>query len=239
MNSSVNLFCIPYAGGNSSAYRCFSDHLDTKIEPFFIELAGHGRRMREKLKASVMENAEDIYSQIATKLDGTPFIFFGHSMGTLLEYEVLKLIQERKGMAPIHAFFSGRYTPDVFTGEEHYKLPEEHFLAMLRLYGGTPKEFYNSPELIKIFLPIIRNDYQVVETYHFGEKKVFDSDFTVMAGREDCIVSKEQLDEWKTYTTGRCDVQMFNGDHFYLFKNPRPVCELINKATREWFERRM
>lgn len=239
MKNSVNLFCIPYAGGNASAYRCFMEHLDSEIVPYFIELAGHGRRMGEKLKSSVMENAEDIYSQISARLDGTPFILFGHSMGTLLEYEVLKLIQERKGMAPIHAFFSGRYTPDVFTCEEHYKLPEDHFLAMLRLYGGTPDEFYSSPELIQIFLPIIRNDYQVVETYNFGKKKVFDADFTVMAGREDCIVSREQMEEWKTYTTGRCDVHMFNGDHFYLFKEPRSVCELINNVAHEWLDRRM
>lgn len=237
MDRGVKLFLIPYAGGNSSAYRCFLPYLNPNIIPVFVELPGHGMRMNEKLEDSIMGNVMDIFSHIKPELDGTPFIFFGHSMGTLIEYEVIKLIEERKGMKPIHAFFSGRYTPDVFTGEEHYKLPDNMFFEMLKLYGGTPDDFYHYPELVKTFLPILRNDYKAVETYTLLEKKVFEFDITALAGSKDYIVSKEQLDIWKTYSSGKCDIHIFHGNHFFLFKDPKPVCELINNIAEKWLEK--
>ena len=203
-----------------------------------VELAGKGYRMKEMGNDNILDMAEDAYEQIKGELDGTPFLIFAHSMGTLITYELLYILKEKANAVPFHVFLSGRYTPDVKSNEEHYKLPDDEFLAMLKMFKGTPKQFFEYPELIKIYLPIIRRDYQAIETYEYkGDREKFDFDITAMSGREDCIVEPVQLEEWKRFTKKECDVHVYNGDHFYLFKQPELICSEINKKVENWLKK--
>lgn len=238
MKERIKLFCIPYAGGSAIAYRCFQKYISSDIKMYAVELAGRGSRIKETGKETIREMAEDVYELIRNELDGTPFVIFAHSMGTLIAYELLYIIKEKNNMEPIHVFFSGRYTPDVKTDEKHYKLPDEEFLAMLKMYKGTPPQFFDYPELVDLFLPIIRRDYKAIETYEFETNKdKFDFEITAMAGREDCIVEPAQLEEWARFTKKECHVHVYNGDHFYLLKNPEIVCKAINKEVESWLKK--
>ncbi|MCS4470411.1 hypothetical protein JQ036_04690 [Clostridium botulinum] len=38
--------------------------------------------------------------------------------------------------------------------------------------GGTPEELSNNKELLDIFIPIIRNDFKILENYNYEKKKI-------------------------------------------------------------------
>lgn len=47
-------------------------------------------------------------------------------------------------------------------------LPDEDFLEWLTLIGGTPPELLANPEVLKLFLPALKADLQVVENYRWA-----------------------------------------------------------------------
>ncbi|MWV42006.1 thioesterase [Paenibacillus sp. HJL G12] len=90
-DTSVNLFCIPYAGGLSSAYRSWQECLDPAIKLIPLELAGRRGRFREPLHSDLREAVLDLFEKIRPQLNESPFAIFGHSLGAVLAYELSRI----------------------------------------------------------------------------------------------------------------------------------------------------
>jgi hypothetical protein len=84
--------------------------------------------------------------------------------------------------------------------------------------GGTPPEFFEHPELLQIFLPMLKNDFRMAEQELVGELIPIEGDITVFLGKEDDL-TPEQCDGWKLYTRQVCRMYYFEGGHS-LFATP-------------------
>ena len=84
----VRLYCLSCAGGTGALYK---DWEELGIEVYPVEYAGHGSRFQEPLYCSVDEAVEDIFLQIDTSC---PYALFGHSMGSILCYELIIHLQK-------------------------------------------------------------------------------------------------------------------------------------------------
>jgi surfactin synthase thioesterase subunit len=227
----INLFCLPYAGGTAMIYNRLKKYLGSSINLIPIELAGRGMRSKESFYESIEEAVEDIYSSIEDKLDGTKFAFLGHSMGTLLEYELIYKIYKLKNQMPIHAFFSGRHTPQAIKEKEDlYKLEDSDFIKVIYKIGGTPKGFFENEELVNMFIPILKADYKIVETYvHKEKKEKFKFDITIFNGKDDKDISISDSYEWENLTLKNCEVYIFDGGHFFILDKLKDIGEIISE----------
>lgn len=212
-------------------YNRLKKYLDDSVNLIPLELAGRGMRSKENFYESIDEAVEDIYNTIEDKIDGTKFAFLGHSMGTLIEYELIYKIYEQKHQLPVHAFFSGRYIPQAKKSKEDlYKLSDKDFIDEIYKIGGTPKEFFENEELVKMFIPILKSDYKIVETYeHKDKKEKFSFDITIFNGREDKDVTINDSYEWKNLTKSNCDVYIFDGGHFFILNKLKDIGDIITK----------
>ncbi|OYD09090.1 thioesterase II family protein [Paludifilum halophilum] len=226
----IKLFCFPYAGGSSVIYNRWRPWIDRRIELHPVELPGRGRRFAEPLCRQIDPLTEDIYNRIQGELDGTPFSLFGHSMGALLIYEVIRKIRAEKGEEPVHAFFSGRFPPHVRDGKVYHKLPDESFKKAILALGGTPREFIENREMIKLFLPVLRADFQVLETYVFQESEPMDRDISILYGQEDTDTPVGDLNEWQRYTKGNCRFYDYPGGHFFINEQTESIVRMINRT---------
>jgi len=226
----IKLFCLPYAGGTAMIYSSWKKNLHSEIELFPIELAGRGKRCKEPFYSNVYEAVDDIYNAIKDELDGTSFAFYGHSMGTVLVYELIYKIKELMNLEPVYAFFSGRYPPQVKKTEKFcYKMPENEFIQEIRSLGGTPEEFFENRELMEIFLPILRADYMLIELYNHAPKPgKLGMGITVFNGKQDKYVTHDDLEEWQYITSGKNEVIEFDGGHFFIFDNQKEIISVIN-----------
>jgi len=155
----MKLFCFPYAGGSSAVFNRWKLYLDSNIEIRAIELAGRGKRIHEALYKDFDTLIDDMLSLITNDLNKTDtYAFFGHSMGAKIAYELTKKILGKGLIGPEHIFFSGRGAPYVMGKDEkeYHKLPDEEFKEEIYNLGGTPKEFFQHPELLEVFLPLLR-----------------------------------------------------------------------------------
>ncbi|MCO7226510.1 thioesterase II family protein [Pleionea sp. CnH1-48] len=89
----MRIFCFPYAGGSAAIYSDWAKDLPF-LEVIAIQLPGRGSRLTEPLVDSIEHMANELSKTILPLLD-KPFIFFGHSNGATLCYEVAKRLQYR------------------------------------------------------------------------------------------------------------------------------------------------
>jgi medium-chain acyl-[acyl-carrier-protein] hydrolase len=228
----ITLFCFPYAGGSAAAYNKWRQYLDKHIELFPVELAGRGKRIYDPLYQSIEEAVEDVYQRISPELSKGPYAIFGHSMGGIIAYEIAYRIRDNHLPAPLHLFFSGRGAPNVPDEEEEiwYNLPDDEFKEKIIELGGTPKEFFDHPELLEVLLPMLRSDFKIAETYqHDGEVKPLDHDITVFIGKEE-NVNADQMHGWREHSQQMCTLHYFAGEHFFIHEHTEKLVKIINKT---------
>jgi len=223
----VKLFCLPFAGGSSVAYRDWGRRLPESVDVIAIEIPGRGQRMMEPLITHLPELVEQIARHIQHELD-RPFALFGHSMGATLAFELSHFLNRHYNAAPVGLFLSGRSAPHLNDREEPiHQLPEKAFWEKIKSFEGTPPEVLQHKELMELLLPIIRADFKMVETYQYENKPPLDIPITVFGGLEDVSTPREHLEAWQTYTTSSFTLRMFAGGHFFLQKQSAAVLEQL------------
>ncbi|HZT60922.1 MAG TPA: alpha/beta fold hydrolase [Pyrinomonadaceae bacterium] len=213
--ASVRLFCFPYAGGSAAIYRSWHEGFPQTVEVCPIQLPGRGTRFREKPFTNLTALVGEMAQALLPHFD-RPFAFFGHSMGSLISYELARLLREGRAIAPCHLFVSGRSAPHLASRNVTYNLPEDEFIAELRRLNGTPREVIEHPELMKLMIPLMRADFEMCETYSASQGRPLDCPVTAFGGDGDEEVPREEIEAWHRHTTGPFSLHMIPGDHFFL-----------------------
>lgn len=212
----LRLFCFHYAGGGASVFRTWSYSLPQSVEVCAIEFPGRGMRRRESPFTQLEPLVQHLASPLLPYLD-KPFAFFGHSMGGLVSFELTRLLRREYGVSPVHLFVSGHRAPQVpDPNPPIHALPESEFLQELRRFNGTPEAVLENAELMQLFLPTLRADFAVVETYAYAPELPLDCPITAFGGLQDREVSCNELEAWREQTNASFVLEMFPGDHFFL-----------------------
>jgi len=201
-----------------------------------FDLPGRGARMNAPLCYCMHDVVEDIYEQIKNFEIRRGYILFGHSMGAIVSFELAKRILRETGYPAKHIFFSGSNPPNVPSKHlEIYNAEDRIFIEEIRKMGGTNEDFFENKELMQIFLPIIRADYQILETYQPNECPLdIKCDLTVMYGTEDNTIDLQNIGCYSRLTSKSINVRTFTGNHFYINQHKNTVIEMINKAAEEY-----
>lgn len=214
-------------------YSKWKKKLNSSIDLKLIELAGRGKRYSESFYDSFPSAIEDIYTIVKSELDDTNYALWGHSMGSLLVFELAYKLKEMGYKEPVHIFLSGRYPPHIYKNEEQAinELPEKEFIEEIFRLGGTPKEMLESKELLSIFIPILRADYKILHGYrYYPKEKKLDCNISVFNGKQDIEIRPSDILQWKLYTSKGCTFYQFDGGHFYINENENGLVEIINQT---------
>lgn len=225
----TKLFCFPYAGGSSMVYSKWKNRLEASIELIPVELNGRGKKYGKTLYDSMDEVAVDIYDSISGEIEESEYALFGHSMGSLIALEIALKALEKKTKPPKHIFFSGQKAPHIKKDEVYrYTLPDDEFVDEIVKLGGTPKELFENPELLDVFLPILRSDFKVVETYEYKHDFIkLPCDITVINGSQDRF-TVDEIAGWREHTDKACKIVTLKGGHFFINERTGEVINIIN-----------
>ncbi len=228
----TNLFCLPFAGGNSYSYREFENYTAGFINVIPVDIPGHGKFIGQPLLTNTSDMVDNVFNQIRELLD-QPYAIYGHSMGTLLGYLLsIKIIKE-KTPEPVHLFFSGRYAPSIESREKNFHLlPREEFIKKVMAYGGIPKQVAQEKDLMDLFVPIMKADFQATSTYKHEEAEPFDIPVKVMIGHNDNATYDEAM-RWQEVTTRKISVMQFPGGHFFIFDHMQEICRTISESIEK------
>ncbi len=227
--ATLRLFCFPYAGGTSSIFNSWPGHLPAWVEVCPVHLTGRESRFREPPFTRLAPLVESMAGAILPLLD-RPFAFFGHSMGALIGFELIRYLQKEHQPMPICFFASGRGAPQIrHKTLLHHRLPEPEFVQELRRLKATPREVLDHAELMRLVIPAVRADFEICETYSYSPQPALNCAITAFGGGRDKHVGIRQLAGWRHQTTSLFSQHVFPGDHFFLHSAKKHVLDMLSR----------
>lgn len=222
----MTLYSLPYAGGNAYSYRPLEKYLPESIRLVGIELPGRGLRAGEPLQYSLEALADDVFAQLRPQLQAGSYALFGHSMGATLSFLCLQRIVAAGLPAPVMVFLSGKRAPACAEEKRRHLLSREAFVDMLRELGGCPPEILAEVELIDYFEPILRADFQAVETWRPAPRQPVPVPLTLLHGQDDEFGRAEAL-AWSQETAAAFHFHEFAGAHFFIQQHWPEIARLM------------
>jgi medium-chain acyl-[acyl-carrier-protein] hydrolase len=230
-DAGFQLICLPYAGGGAHAYRIWETKLAPSIEVGAVELPGRGRRFSEKAHQQLSTLLPPLVEAIGSVLDGRPFALFGHSMGALLAFEVAHRLHRAGARLPSILFLSASGTR--VRDDNIHTLPDDRFVAKLRSYSGTTGEIIDDPEMVEVFVPILRADFAL--SMASSDQRTTDPlpiPIEALGGADDPHVPVSDLSSWAARTTSQFRSTVFSGGHFYQREQQDAVFALVRSRLK-------
>ncbi len=228
-NESVRLYCFPFAGGAAASYRPLAKVLPEYVGLVAFQPPGRQDRLGEPpvtdLRSLVPDFAKALLADLDDRNSGA-YGLFGHSMGTILAYEVA-LELRRLGVEPPRLLtVSGRRAPHLppEPGFQPYHLmSDDEFLARVMPLGGIPPELAAYPDLLELVLPTLKADFAAVETYEWRPEVELDCPIVVFGGLDDHDSPPASLDPWAGLSTASTTVRTYPGGHFFLWDHAQDM----------------
>ncbi|MGZ4843411.1 MAG: thioesterase II family protein [Candidatus Angelobacter sp.] len=212
----LRLFCFPYAGGGAAVYRRWSEALPATVDVCPVLLPGREARLSEPSISSVFPLVDALAPAIIPVLD-RPFVFFGHSMGSLVAFELARKLRRERNLLPECLYVSARVAPCVALKSQPLStLPEDEFIQALARFNGSEKGVLQHAELMKLMIPTLRADFALHEDYRYMEEPALECPIVVFGGLQDLTTDKQGLNAWRHHTNRPLVQRMFAGDHFFI-----------------------
>ncbi|WP_055480132.1 alpha/beta fold hydrolase [Sphaerimonospora mesophila] len=226
----IRLFCFPPAGGAASLFTPWRDRLLPHIDVHTVQLPGREERGAEPPYTEARLLVRELTAQLTACQQGNrPYAFFGHSLGAAIAYDVACAMRSEGVPGPRALIVSGRrspYAPRRVT--RSHMLSDDEFVAWLVRLGGVPRVFLGRTETYKFFLPLLRADFAVDETYAPSTPPPgVRCPVLAVTGTDDPLTAPADLAAWAEVTQGPFDQREFSGGHFYLNGAPEELLEAI------------
>ncbi|KAG7457762.1 hypothetical protein MATL_G00230720 [Megalops atlanticus] len=189
-DAAVRLLCFPWAGGGSIHYARWGNLISSSVEVYAIKLPGRESRAKEPFAQSMQQIVDEVVSALLPELKEKPFALFGHSFGAMTSYAIAEYLKRVHCLEPVHIFLSGisaPYSKTRLCAPKKSELSDDEFLHWLTTVGGTPPEILANPDILKLFLPVLKADLHVVDNYKCSrpESPFLSCPVTCFDGKED------------------------------------------------------
>jgi medium-chain acyl-[acyl-carrier-protein] hydrolase len=226
----LRLFCFHHAGGSASVFRSWFNVAPRDVEICPVQLAGRESRFLEKPVESLSTLIPLLEENLLLYLN-RPFAFFGHSMGAMVCFELARALRRDHGLEPGHLFLSAFAELQQPRLPSLHQLPDPQFVEQFQQrFQGLPDEVLADKELLAYYLPTLRADFTLVETYRYCADEPFACPITVMGGLQDSIVKRSSLVAWRQHTSNLFLLRMFPGGHLYIQSAQESLLAYIAQA---------
>ncbi len=229
-HKNIRIIALPFAGGSSYSFADLEHYIPEHYHWKTLELAGRGSRMNERSLTSIEAITADLFQRVVPLISDTPYMFYGHSMGTLIGYELTKQLIKKGYQLPLCLFFTSHGAPSFEREKKITHYDKTAFWQEIKTMGGLPQAALDNEELTALFEPIIRADFRAVETYTYDPAITpFSIPIYIRAGNKEGI-AVQKLKAWQKETLLPIDLQLLPGNHFFIFDYPQMIAKQIVKA---------
>jgi medium-chain acyl-[acyl-carrier-protein] hydrolase len=212
----LRLFCFPYAGAGAWAFRKWKSHVIDNVELYSVQLPGRENQLDRAPFTAMPPLMTALADAIEPMLD-RPCVFFGHSLGSLIAFECARELRRRGAPLPQRMIVSGRRAPQIPREQPFWHTMDDEALAgEVRNLGGTPEGVLEHPELRAMFLPMLRADFSLNETYACASEAPLSVPATMLYGRDDATTNRMQALAWREQFASPVRFVEFEGGHFFV-----------------------
>ncbi len=208
------MFCFPYAGAGALSWRDWQDALKDIAVVCPVQLPGRESRIAEEPFTQMKDLIRALSTQIEPLLN-EPCVFFGHSMGAGIAFEVIRELRRRKKTLPECLIVSGARAPQ-FRTEVSPSASDEELLRHFRNLGGFQSNGQDSESLIQQILPTLRADTELYRKYLYTAESPLNLPILAYAGSDDLNVSPVFIQDWEQQTSAAFQFTEMPGGHFFI-----------------------
>lgn len=228
----LRLICLPYAGGSTATYQAWQRQMPDGVELLLIQPPGRAERFHEPPYKTMDTLVDNLATQFLP-LTHTPYVLMGHSLGSLIGYELMKRLRLTGATLPRYFIASGCRAPHLYSKEQTFDLPKAAFIHELKKMNGTPEAILQNNELMELYLPLLRADFQVAETYFTSIGEPLNCTLILFSGTEDRGIKQADLEGWRKHFNSGGNIQMFEGDHFFIEQNGREILSAVTSLLEK------
>jgi surfactin synthase thioesterase subunit len=232
--STATLYIFPHAGGDAKDYVPFSREFSPAVKRIAVQYPGQRDGYGLPPLASVPALADEIFGMMKPSNQTTdPIVFFGHSMGGLLAFEVALRFQSA-GFRVIAVFLSGCSAPGHIRAKEFKDVSDHDMLDFAARMTGI--DFFAEEEFRVGLVPTLRAA-RAIAGYNCPPESKLSCPIYGYIGDNDWIATEADMEPWRERTTKEFVLRVFSGDHFYLNNNLPELARDIEGKTLEWSRR--
>jgi surfactin synthase thioesterase subunit len=225
----IRLFMFHCGGGSHLLYRGWASHFPANWEVCLLDFPGRGQLRAMPLVDDCDELVTFFRKALLPWLD-RPFAFFGHSMGSLIAYELTRCLVREGDPLPGRLDLSGWGAPGTRSESDgvRHLMDDDELRDWLRSVGGCPPELLGNDALWRQFAPVFRSDFKVVGTWTPpDEGEVLPVPISAHGGLDDALADSDRLLAWREHTSDFLGLHMYDGGHFYLTEHQRSIVERV------------
>ena len=201
----VKLVCFPSNGAGPSLFASWVRPLiQYGVQLLMVQLPGWEGRDDERPLTNMRDIIRSIHDELVTRLSGTPFIFFCHSMGSLIAFEVAHLLKAEANISPNHLIISAWYPPtEPYPHPEELRIETSTFDRLKKTLQSQPTMFVNllkeenvqfsfldnntlsNIALMRKLIPCIEAAIGMCKVYVCKHQKPLTCGITVLGGKQD------------------------------------------------------
>lgn len=222
------LYIFPHTGGSASFYVPFAKAFSGATTCVAVQYPGKRAGKDLSQYTSIPDMADRLCAMLkpADPQPG-PLAFFGHSMGALLAFEVA-LRFERAGH-PIGALFvSASAAPGLMPKRADLTGSDAELLSMVSEVTGANPEFLNNDQFAATLLPTLRG-LKAIASYECPPDATVSCPIHALVAQNDELATSELAAPWEQRTSGRFDLTVFPGDHFYINTNLPQLAQWVEE----------
>jgi len=204
--------------------------LPRSVELVAVQYPGREDRICDEFSGGMAEFAAAIVSALKP-IARKRMIFFGHSMGAILAFEVGRQL-EHDGIRIAHLFVSAQSAPMRVRQTKFHLQDDITLLNEIRRLSGTSSEVLENGELLSIMLAAIREDYRLIENYRAEQAASANFSISLFLAHDDSEVTVDEAADWEAHTCQPLSTCYFPGGHFYLVDQWPAVVDALLKELR-------
>ncbi|TMR06730.1 thioesterase [Actinomadura soli] len=228
--------CFPHAGGSASAYFALSAALSATAQALIVQYPGRQDRLAEPALEDLREMADQAAEALVPWQD-RPLVLFGHSMGSVLAYEVALRMERWHDRGPVGLIVSGRAAPSVPEDWGIHLMDDEGITEKLAELAGTPPALLADKEFLDTIIPPMRADFTALETYRDLPGSKVACPISAYCGDQDTDVPRDGFLKWSEHTTAGFTAGYFDGGHFYFQSREPEVARVISRDVAAFASR--
>ncbi|MEU9879966.1 thioesterase II family protein [Streptomyces phaeochromogenes] len=260
----VRLLCFPFAGGGASAYARWQRELDARgasVDVLPVRLPGREGRSGEPRFTELAPLVEELDEELDEVL-ASPHLLYGHSMGALIAYTLMRRRQERGALLPRAALLAAYRAPHLpppridadanagfgacsgasssdgaESGSGAESSADSDLARALVALGGLPEALLGHPEWLRALLPVVRDDLALCASAGPADGPVR-VPLHLFAGADDSLVRVPEVTAWRRYAARGCEVRVLPGGHFFLRTHEGWLLDEVAPLVRHYGGRR-
>jgi surfactin synthase thioesterase subunit len=217
IGAQAHIIFFPHAGGSAAMFSPIATALPSWLRASAMEYPGHGRRLNEPLLNEISDLAHGAAASCRAAMN-LPLVFFGHSMGSLVAFEVCRILAHEVPEQPKCLIVSAHRSPQIAPRPPLVtQMSDEDLIAEVRDFAGMPAELLDNQEIRTLLIAMLRVDGRACENYMRSHLRTsLNLPVVAYGGSEDASVLNDELLAWHQMTKSSYLQREFPGKHFYF-----------------------